>query len=242
MRNDIRCPTVAQGPRPKPLKAGALSHGGGFFVVVEGGDGSGKSTQARILGESLKKRSLDVVLTQEPAGTPVGKLIKGIFERAHSEAGAPPISAKTELFLFEAARADHVRAVIRPALAEGKIVVCDRFGDSSLAYQGYGRGLPLPDIRRLNEIATEGLTPDLVVVFDIAPEAGLARADHGDKKKRDSIGQEPLEFHRRVREGFLDMARSGGERYVVVDVARPEDEVAAEVLRVVMAAIQANQS
>ena len=213
----------------------------GFFVVLEGGDGSGKSTQARLLADSLKARGLNVVLTQEPAGTPVGKLIKSIFERAHSE-GAPPISAKTELFLFEAARADHVRTVIRPALAEGRVVVCDRFEDSSLAYQGYGRGLPLDEIRRLNDVATEGLHPGLVLVFDIAPESGLARADHGDEKRQDSIGQESLEFHRRVREGFLEIARAGGDRYVVIDAGRSKDEVAAEVVRAVMAALQASQS
>lgn len=201
----------------------------GFFIVLEGGDGSGKSTQARLLAEALRGRGVDVVLTQEPAGTPLGELVKGVFERSHSEE-APPLSAETELFLFEAARADHVQTVIRPALAEGRVVVCDRFADSTLAYQGYGRGLPLEKVRRLNDIATEGLMPDLVLVFDISPKVGVARADGGGEKRRDSIGQESLEFHRRVREGFRAIARAGGERYVVIDGGRPVDVVAAEVL------------
>jgi dTMP kinase len=205
----------------------------GLFIVLEGGDGSGKSTQARLLAETLRGRGINVVLTQEPAGTRLGELVKGVFERSHSEAGAPPISAKTELFLFEAARSDHVRTVIRPALAEGRVVVCDRFGDSTLAYQGYGRGLPLDDIRRLNDIATEGLTPDLVIVADVTPEVGTGRADASGGKNRDSIGQESLGFHRRGRDGFREIARAGGHRYVVVDAGRPPEQVAADVLRAV---------
>jgi dTMP kinase len=205
----------------------------GFFIVLEGGDGSGKSTQARMLAEALRHRGLDVLLTQEPAGTPLGVLVKGVFERAHSQPGAPQLSPKTELFLFEAARADHVRTVIRPALEAGRVVICDRFADSTLAYQGYGRGLRLDEILKLNEIATEGLAPDLVLVFDVSPEVGIARADRGGEKALDAIGQESLEFHRRVRDGFLGIARAGGERYVVIDAGRPQDQVAAEVLTLV---------
>ncbi len=211
-----------------------MSHSGGFFVVLEGGDGSGKSTQAHILGEALRSDGRDVVLTREPTGTPLGKLVKGVFERAHSDGGTAPLSPMTELFLFEGARADHVRAVIRPALEAGRIVVCDRFTDSTLAYQGYGRGLPLDKIRRLNAIATEGLAPDLVLVFDVAPEVGTARADSGAGKKRDSIGQESREFHRRVRQGFLEIARAGGERYVIIDSAGQIEEAAAAALKAVL--------
>ena len=198
----------------------------GLFIVLEGGDGSGKSTQAKRLAEALQSQGFDVVLTQEPAGTRLGKLVKSVFESRHADADAPPLAAKTELFLFEAARSDHVRTVIRPALDAGRVVVCDRFTDSTLAYQGYGRGLPLDEVRRLNEIATEGLAPDLVLLFDVPPDVGLARADSGGEK-RDSIGQESLGFHRRVREGFLEIARAGGERYAVIDAARPIEEAAA---------------
>lgn len=204
----------------------------GFFIVLEGGDGSGKSTQAGRLAAALRGRGWDVLLTQEPGGTSIGRLVKGVFERRHREAGVPALSPKTELFLFEAARADHVRTVIRPALAQGRSVVCDRFVDSTLAYQGYGRGLSLDEVRRMNDIAMEGLTPDLILVFDVAPEVGLARADGGEKR-RDSIGQESLEFHRRVREGFLAIAREGGERYVTIDAGRPADAVSAQVFAAV---------
>lgn len=220
-------PSRAQGWGPEPRKMMA-----GFFVVLEGGDGSGKSTQARLLAETLRERGMDVVLTQEPAGTPLGEMVKGVFERSHSSAGGEPLSPMAELFLFEAARADHVLTVIRPAIDAGRVVICDRFSDSTLAYQGYGRGLPLDEIRRMNEIATDGFTPDLVLLFDVTPEVGLARADRGDKR-RDSIGQESLEFHRRVRKGFLDMARAGGDRYVVIDAGKAVGEVAAEALAAV---------
>jgi len=238
---------VAQEPRKGrldgPERTGAaLSVATAFFIVLEGGDGSGKSTQARALAGALRSRGLDVVLTQEPAGTPLGKLIKGIFERGHSDEGAPPLSARTELFLFEAARSDHVRTVIRPALEAGCVVVCDRFTDSTLAYQGYGRGLPLEEVRRLNSIATEGLTPDLVLLFDVPAEAGLARADSGAEKRRDSIGQESLDFHHRVRDGFLEIARAGGDRYVVVDSTRPADEVSREALEVVLERLKRTDS
>lgn len=201
----------------------------GLFIVLEGGDGSGKSTQARKLAEALQSQGFDVVLTQEPAGTRLGELIKSVFESRHTDTGAPPLSAKTELFLFEAARSDHVRGVIRPALDAGRVVVCDRFTDSTLAYQGYGRGLQLDEVRRLNEIATEDLAPDLVLLFDVPPEVGLARADSGGEK-RDSIGQESLDFHRRVREGFLEIARARGNAYHVFDATLQEDAVTGEML------------
>jgi len=139
--------------------------------------------------------------------------------------------------MFEAARAEHVLRVVRPALEAGKTVVCDRFADSTLAYQGYGRGLSLEEIRRLNGIATEGLVPDLVLIFDVPPEVGVARADAGGERP-DSIGQEDLEFHRRVREGFLEIARAGGERYVVIDATRPKEDVAREALEAALGVLE----
>ena len=207
-----------------------------LFITLEGGEGSGKSTHARALADRLRAAGHDVCLTREPAGTPLGALIKGVFERRAAGDG-PPLTPGAELFLFEAARADHVRTVIRPALAAGRIVVCDRFADSTLAYQGAGRGLPLDEIRRLNRIATEGLTPDLTLLFDVPPEAGLPRADASHQagaKQRDALGEETLAFHRRVREGFLAIAREHPDRVAVIDATQPQDKVA----QVVWAAAQ----
>jgi dTMP kinase len=200
----------------------------GLFITLEGGEGSGKSTHAKRLAERLQEAGADVVLTQEPAGTPIGALVKGVFER-RAAGEAPPVSGPTELLLFAAARADHVRTVIRPALEAGRTVVCDRFADSTVAYQGYGRGLPLEEIATLNRIATQGLAPDLTLLLDVPPEAGVARAEAshaaGDKA-RDALGEETLEFHRRVREGFLAIAREDPARVVVIDSSRSKEEVA----------------
>jgi dTMP kinase len=171
--------------------------------------------------------------------------VKGVFERrasrsAHPEvskderrhgatAEGPPITPHAELFLFAAARADHVRTVIQPALEAGRIVVCDRFADSTMAYQGYGRGLPLNEIATLNRIATRGLTPDLTLLLDVPPEVGVARAEAthaaGDKA-RDALGEETLEFHRRVREGFLAIAREEPGRVGVIDSTLTPEELA----------------
>ena len=199
----------------------------GVLITLEGGDGSGKSTQAEALAELLRDTGYTVLLTQEPAGTELGRAIKGVFESLATQGEAGAVSPMAELFLFEAARAQHIQEVIRPALERGEVVLCDRFIDSTLAYQGYGRGLSLDHIRACNHIATGGLTPDLTLLFDLPPEEGLARADtrppgaRGREKLRDSIGQEPLAFHRRVREGFLELARREPARTIVIDATLP---------------------
>ncbi len=198
----------------------------GVFIVFEGGDGSGKSTQAALLAGRLRAESYDVCLTAEPGGTALGRTVKAVFERQAAN-GEPALAPTAEMLLFQAARAENVRSVIRPALEEGRVVLCDRFTDSTLAYQGYGRGLDLDEIRRCNEIASGGLEPDLVLFFDVPPEVGLRRADTGaGAKNRDSIGQEALGFHRRVREGFLALAVDSGGRTVVIDATQPEGVVA----------------
>jgi dTMP kinase len=200
---------------------------GAPFITLEGGEGSGKSTQAKLLAQHLRDTGHQAILTQEPAGTPLGVLVKGVLERQASHEG-PPITPQAELFLFAAARADHVRTVITPALESDLIVVCDRFADSTVAYQGYGRGLPLREIATLNRIATQGLTPDLTLLLDVPPDAGIDRANathDAGHKSRDALGEETLDFHRRVRKGFLAIAQAEPERVVSIDALQPQDIV-----------------
>jgi dTMP kinase len=192
----------------------------GALVTLEGGEGSGKSSQAEALAALMRTHHYTVTLTREPAGTDLGRTVMARFQQRVT------VTPETELFLFEAARAQHVEEVIRPALERGAVVLCDRYTDSTLAYQGYGRGLSLDHIRAVNHIATGGLTPHFTILLDVPPETGLARKDHesafgGD----DSIGGEPLEFHQRVRQGFLELAQREPQRIVVVDASLPLDEV-----------------
>ncbi|MDO8616989.1 MAG: dTMP kinase [Dehalococcoidia bacterium] len=208
---------MAAPPPRHPPEAEA----GGVFITLEGGDGSGKSTQARALAKRLRRGGYAVVLTGEPAGTGLGRTVKSLLEWLGSPAAAAAINPRTEMLIFEARRAQHVEEVIRPALERGDVVLCDRFTDSTLAYQGYGRGLDPADIESCNRIATGGLRPDLTLLLDIAPEEGLARAGTAD----DAIGREPLAFHERVRRGFLELARREPERCVVLDAALPPDVV-----------------
>ena len=191
----------------------------GTLVTLEGGEGSGKSTQAEALAARLREREYSVVLTREPAGTPLGGIVKEILQKGIA------LTAEAETFLFEAARAQHVTAVVRPALERGDVVLCDRYTDSTLAYQGYGRGLSLDHLRAVNHIATGGLPPHFTILLDVPPENGLARKDH--ERLTDSIGSESLEFHQRVRTGFLELAKREPKRIVVVDASRPADEVTA---------------
>jgi dTMP kinase len=188
------------------------------FITLEGGEGSGKTTLAAAITESFRDQGHTVCITREPGGTALGRLIQSILEGKEQSS---PISPMAELLLFEADRVQHVSEIIRPTLTAGHVVVCDRFTDSSLAYQGYGRGLDLGLIRRLNDEATGGLTPDLTLLLDIPPRVGLSR--EGDQK--DVTGRESLEFHKRVREGFLELARVEPGRFVVIDATLAMEEV-----------------
>jgi len=195
----------------------------GLFITLEGGEGSGKSTQAQALAAALEKRGYSVYLTHEPGGTELGRAIQSMLE---ADQAPTPIA---ELLLFVADRAQHVHEVIAPALAGGKIVVCDRFSDSTLAYQGFGRGLDIGLIRRLNDEATGGLKPDVTLLLDLRPEAGLAR----EGAQLDVTGRESLEFHERVREGFLALAREEPERFVVIDATLEPEEITERVVAAV---------
>jgi dTMP kinase len=189
----------------------------GLFVAFEGVEGSGKSTQSRALKRRLAGAGYSVTLAHEPGGTPAGELIRRLLKRGPD---IPPIA---ELLLFSASRAALVESAIRPALHRGEVVICDRYIYSTLAYQGYGRGLPLDTVRRLNEVATGGLIPHLVVLLDLPPEAGLARKSSGPA---DRFEQERQEFHERVRQGYLRLAKDEPARWLVLDASASKASLA----------------
>jgi dTMP kinase len=197
----------------------------GFFLAIEGIEGSGKTTQVARLEQRVRAGNANVTVTKEPGGTPLGDRIRAILLDPHEE-GMDPIA---ELFLYAASRRQHVVEVIRPTLERGAVVICDRFTDATLAYQGFGRLLELDRLRQINEIATDGLRPDLTVILD-APEAfGLERARArnaaSDLTHESRFEGEDLRFHRRVREGYLALAAAEPERYAVVDATGSVDEV-----------------
>lgn len=199
-----------------------------MFITFEGPDGSGKTTQAHLLVGRLQQQGYEVVLTREPGGTPIGDQIRAVL---HDPANTD-MRPQAEILLYSASRAQLVAQVIRPALAQGQVVVCDRFYDSTLAYQGYGRGLGLPTLWEITRFATDGLVPDLTLCLDIRPEDGLARRRlSGEEWNR--LDQEALDFHRRVRAGYLELAGMEPRRWVVIDAARGVDEVQAEIWAVV---------
>ncbi|HZR85062.1 MAG TPA: dTMP kinase [Candidatus Binatia bacterium] len=195
----------------------------GALVTVEGVEGAGKTTQSARLTDALRRDGLDVVLTREPGGTELGRALRRMLL---DETSAGP-TAETELLLYLADRAEHVRRLIVPALERGAIVVADRFSDSTVAYQSYGRGLPIDTVRAIDDFARGGVAPTLTFVLDLPPEEGLARARAVGPADR--LEREAIEFHRRVREGFHAIARSAGGRIVVLDAARPIDELAREI-------------
>ncbi len=189
-----------------------------LFVTFEGGEGCGKSTQSRLLVKKLKQHEIPAVLTHEPGGTLLGNKLRKLLKTRQGY----DISPEAELLLFAASRAQLVAQVIRPALKEGKVVVCDRFAYSTAVYQGYGRGVDLSVVDRINTLATGDLKPDLTILLDISPEQGLSRK----RNLRDRFELEDLPFHRRVREGYLKMAAAEPDRWLVVDATLPKRKIA----------------
>jgi dTMP kinase len=181
-----------------------------LFIVFEGGEGCGKSTQTRALYRRLSRDGFRAVLTREPGGTRLGEKVRHHLKWTDETR----ISPLAELFLIATARAQLVSEIIRPELEKGKTVICDRFTPSTLAYQGYGRGLDLDALRAVNDIATDGLFPDLIVLLDTPVEAGLSRKK---SKERDRFESESLAFHARVRRGYLEMAKADPDGWLVVD-------------------------
>ena len=194
-----------------------------MFITFEGIEGSGKTTQLQRLAATLRERGRSVVVTKEPGGTPLADRIRAILLDSGNV-----IDPVAELFLFAASRRQNVMEVIRPAIARGDVVLCDRFTDSTLAYQGFGRLLTLDRLRALNDWATDSTQPDLVLIFDIKEETGLTRARKRNDEATADEGRfelEDLRFHRRVREGYLALAAAEPRRYVVVDAEGTADEV-----------------
>lgn len=196
----------------------------GLFVTFEGGEGSGKSVQARALAAHLQGRGRTVVVAHEPGSTPLGDRVREILLFARGV----PLTPEAQALLFSAARAELVRTVIRPALRDGAQVIVDRFFDSTLAYQGYGHGADLAGLRAVTRVAVGDLVPDLTFLLDLPLEVGLARS-RGRSERWDRFESGELEFHRRVREGYLALARDEPRRYVVISADRPETEIAKEI-------------
>ena len=201
-----------------------------MFITLEGPEGSGKTTQAHLLVDHLRRKGYEVVLTREPGGTAIGDQIRAILHDPDNAEMVP----WAEVFLYAASRAQLVAQVIRPALTAGWIVVSDRFYDSTLAYQGYGRGLSLETLWQITRIATGGLKPDLTLYLDILPDQGLQRRLAGGEEWN-RLDREALAFHRRVRAGYLELAALEPERWVVVDGAQPVEAVQREIQAVVEA-------
>ncbi len=205
----------------------------GFFITLEGGEGAGKSIQVEILVSHLHEDGKMVVVTREPGGTRIGEQIRAITHNAENV----DLDPTTEAYLMAAARAQHVRETIEPALEAGRIVVCDRYVDSSIAYQGYGRKLGEETIAGLNKLAVNGAIADLVILLDIPPEIGADRRNKSEKAK-DRLDLQQKDFYDRVHTGYLELAKRNPDRYVVVDATKSIEAVASEIWRIVQAALQ----
>jgi dTMP kinase len=198
-----------------------------LFITLEGPDGSGKTRQAILLSQRLGALNHDVLLTREPGGTEIGEQIRQVLTSLDNTLMDP----RAEFLLFSASRAQHVQERIRPHLDKGGIVVCDRFFDASLAYQGYGHGLDLDALREITSFATQGLVPDLTLLLDLPVDQGLQRREQDGNWNR--LDAYELDFHRRVRQGYLALAKSQPARWVVIDGRQEVDRVHDEIMRVV---------
>ncbi|MBP2115965.1 dTMP kinase [Paenibacillus silagei] len=200
----------------------------GFFITLEGGDGSGKTTVLGRVAAYLQNHSMPYIITREPGGIEIAEKIRSIIlDPAHTA-----MDARTEALLYAAARSQHLAEVVEPALQEGITVLCDRFVDSSLVYQGYARGLGIEEVRGINRFATGGRMPDLTFYLDVDPEVGLSRIAANQNREVNRLDLESLEFHQKVRAGYELVTRSDPQRIVVLDAGRPIHMVEQDIVRV----------
>lgn|SRR5262245_58258417 len=203
------------------------------FITFEGGDGTGKTTQVRTLESHFLKLGRACIVTREPGGTALGGLIRKVL----LEVGDHEVATGTELLLYLADRAQHVTEVIKPAIETGKIVLCDRFTDSTVAYQGYGRGMDLGLLQQLNDFADRGFRPDLTFLLDCPVSVALSRTARRQgatgQAREDRFEREQIEFHEKVRAGFLELAHAEPGRFRIIDALRPAEETAAEIRKII---------
>ncbi|MDF2068673.1 MULTISPECIES: dTMP kinase [Bacillaceae] len=206
----------------------------GYFISSEGPEGAGKTTIMNLLGNKLIEEGYDVVMTREPGGIMISEKIRNIIlDNKHTM-----MDSRTEALLYAAARRQHLIEKVQPALEEGKIVICDRFIDSSLAYQGYARGIGVEEILAINKFAIGSTMPDKTILFDIEPSVGLARINAHDDREKNRLDVESLAFHEKVREGYLSLVDQYPERIQLVDASRTLEEVLNEVYKVIKKGIR----
>ncbi len=200
-----------------------------LFITLEGPEGSGKTSAIKIVKEQLEKEGYQIVMTREPGGTPISEQIRNVILDKNNTS----MDYRTEALLYAASRRQHLVEKVWPNVQSGKIVICDRYLDSSLAYQGYARELGVEDILNVNMYATEGTFPDLTLLFDLEPEVGLARINANSEREINRLDLEKLSFHHRVRNGYLELAKRFPERYVIINAALPLEDVAKQALQAI---------
>lgn len=202
-----------------------------MFITLEGPEGSGKTTAVKTAVEKLKELGYEIVQTREPGGTPISEQIRNVI----LDKGNTAMDPRTEALLYAASRRQHLAEKVWPAIKEGKIVICDRYLDSSLAYQGGARGLGVDDVLNINLFATEGTWPDLTLLFDLDPKIGLERIAKNSSREVNRLDLEKLEFHNKVRQTFLDLSKRYPDRYVVIDASKSQEEVAKATMDAILA-------
>lgn len=200
-----------------------------LFITLEGPEGSGKTSAIKIVKETLENEGYQIVMTREPGGTPISEQIRNVILDKNNTA----MDYRTEALLYAASRRQHLVEKVWPNVKEGKLVICDRYLDSSLAYQGFARGLGVEDILNVNMYATEGTFPDLTLLFDLPPEVGLARINANSNREVNRLDLEKISFHEKVRNGYLELAKRFPTRYVIIDASMPLKEVANAALKAI---------